>query len=439
MVHLVRNSVGWAVGQIVMLLVLWMAIFAIPAMFLLESALGPQTISAWWWAAVGGGLLLCWAVHSRAAWRRLYDRSPQIEVHPTFLRATQLQDDILWKNVRHIEWRAVRSGGMISDSGLVLEVADKGSVWLDLVGLDTEGPQLETLAYDALMADVKRRRAGEPFDPAQEATAPREPVPTQRDGAEDLGEQVERFGPGADGLFLLCFGTAGLLGVSALVLSSHLKHPEEPIAGVLIPLIATSLLLWLPMIVFGVKFICVRLVLHRKGLQFVGLWGCHTLRYSDIHRTTTVTSDGRPTSFELMLHDSQVVKLRFLKDIGAAGQRLDELRRQAGHAEKVDDSRVGQQFLSPSGDEQVVAAPTRPAEDPIESNGGQPMRSLVFVLALIAGCAALYFGFHQMIGKAPFPFAEPDAAKAMGGLCTVAFLACALIAGRMGKRPDTDS
>ena len=40
----------------------------------------------------------------------------------------------------------------------------------------------------------------------------------------------------------------------------------------------------------------------------------------------------------------------------------------------------------------------------------------------------MYFGYHEMIGKAPFPFTDQSAATFFGGICIIAMLLCILAA-----------
>src|SRR5215203_4485691 len=113
MVHEVRYSFWVALGWLGLYLMLW-----VPGSFLVVGLVGgPLGIiapwiavvlrdpPAWLLASLGGFSVLGWVVHSRRYLRHLFDRSPQIELHPTFLRAKQIGDDILWKEVEEIKGR----------------------------------------------------------------------------------------------------------------------------------------------------------------------------------------------------------------------------------------------------------------------------------------------------------------------------------------------
>ena len=240
MVHQIRNSVKYALGQMGMRALPWGAFFLLPPLIIfLVSFTPPYELSPPWWfyAAAGGIFLLCWGVHSRRAWMSLFDRSPKIELHATFLRARELDRDILWKDVWKIEWQATWGTRSAPESYLFLSLdGKKRRVPLDLIGLDMEGARLELLASDLRATDAERRLAGEALDAATEVAPAPEPVRTKGHSADELGEEVERFGPGAGGpVFFICFGAVGLLAGVAFSLYVYLVHPEGwPIA--LIPL-----------------------------------------------------------------------------------------------------------------------------------------------------------------------------------------------------------
>ena len=167
----------------------------------------------------------------------------------------------------------------------------KRRVPLDLIGLDMEGARLELLASDLRATDAERRLAGEALDAATEVAPAPEPVRTKGHSADELGEEVERFGPGAGGpVFFICFGAVGLLAGVAFSLYVYLVHPEGwPIA--LIPL-GFGALWGLALIAPSVKWSRAHLVLCQYGMRYVGgsRGGRGTLRYADIRRTAVVVT-----------------------------------------------------------------------------------------------------------------------------------------------------
>ena len=195
-----------------------------------------------------------------------------------------------------------------------------------------EGPRLSLLASDLRETDVERRRRGEEYDEAKEvATAP---VLTKGHSADELGEEVERFGPGIAGpVAAICIGIIGLLGFAAMSLFVYFMHPEtQSGAAAVIPL-GFGVLWGLGFIRPGVKGLRVRLVLCQYGMRFVGMKGRPwTLRYGDIRRTSVFTlrvgvGEARPSSILPLLRDGQAAGLVYLKEIAAARQRIEDLRR----------------------------------------------------------------------------------------------------------------
>ena len=70
MVHQIRNSVKYALGQMGMGALPWGAFFLLPPLIIfLVSFTPPYELSPPWWfyAAAGGIFLLCWGVHSQRA------------------------------------------------------------------------------------------------------------------------------------------------------------------------------------------------------------------------------------------------------------------------------------------------------------------------------------------------------------------------------------
>jgi hypothetical protein len=66
------------------------------------------------------------------------------------------------------------------------------------------------------------------------------------------------------------------------------------------------------------------------------------------------------------------------------------------------------------------------------------MRIVGRVMGVLGGLALMYFGFHQMIGKLPFPFTTQEAARGVAGLCTIMMLLGLLLISRSRKKfPDT--
>jgi hypothetical protein len=330
MVHQVRYGIWAALAWIGAYLMLWAVLSMLPVMGLLLEKKSP-----WGWAVLGG-VLVGWVVHSRRYWSRLFDRSPQIELYPTFLRAKQLDNDIPWKEVQDIRGSRYGTGLDPGRERLDLTLVGGKHVELDLAALDLGMEKLHRLACDAWQADAQRGQAGAELDAAQEAAPPPAPVATTGRGAGELGEEIEGFGPRGGGVTLIVVGVAVLLGTIGFAL-----WLDPPINKTPLRLIFCGMgsAFGIPLILRGVKIGRARLVLCQNGLIYVGLFRRYTVRYGDILRTSVLSvssaSDpqSKPVTLELILRDGQVVKLTDLKDIGAAAHQIDELRGTARRAD----------------------------------------------------------------------------------------------------------
>ena len=80
-----------------------------------------------------------------------------------------------------------------------------------------------------------------------------------------------------------------------------------------------------------------------------------------------------------------------------------------------------------------------PQQEPI--NLGRGLMLIVGrVMGVLGGLGLMYFGFHQMTGKLPFPFTAQVGAKGMAGLCTIVMgLGYILISRSSKKSPDSDA
>lgn len=126
-------------------LVWWCVIPTSVVVAIYLGAVWPPGGPPWWWwprvPAVVGSVLLSLLGCAFIFRRRMFDRSPQLELYTDFLRAKQIGDvDILWANVRGI--RAFDRIGGAEEIGmntrnrlLVLDVEGMGAVELNLDGL----------------------------------------------------------------------------------------------------------------------------------------------------------------------------------------------------------------------------------------------------------------------------------------------------------------
>jgi hypothetical protein len=336
MVHKVRYSVGVALIWTWAYLMLWL-LLSFVAGGLLWGLLNwlAGKMPDWVGLAIMAGVgLLGWVLHSRRYWSRLFDRSPQIELHPTFLRAKQLDKDIFWNEVQNI--RGSQSGSGWDQGAKVLELSLVGGrrVELDLAALATSMERLYRLACDAREADAQRRQAGAAIDAAQEAPPPPAPVATTGHGAGELGEEIERFGPRGGGVFCIVAGAIFFIGMTgfAFWLDPTIRTPVVPMMS------GMGSIAYVALFLQGLKILRAHLVLRQNGLTYVGLFRSYTVRYGDIQRTSTLSrrsGGSTEVTIELILRDGQVIKLSGFKDGAAAGQRTEALRSAAGRHDQL--------------------------------------------------------------------------------------------------------
>jgi hypothetical protein len=337
MVHQVRFGIWAALAWIGAYLLLW----SLPGLF----AFGLLLTSLPWGCAALIGLMLGWVVHSRSYWSRLFNRSPQIELHPAFLRAKQLDYDILWKEVQDIRGSRYGTGLDPGCHRLHLTLVGGKCVELDLAAMDLGMEKLHRLACDAWQADAQRRQAGAALDAGHEAAPPPAPVATTGQGPGDLGEEIEGFGPRGGGVTLIVGGVAFLLGTSAFAfwLDPTIQTPVVPMMG------GMGAIAFVALFLQGLKILRARLVLRQNGLTYVGLFRSYTVRYGDIQRMSVLSvrkAGLTEVTIELILRDGQVVKLSGLADGATAGQRIESLRSAADRHDR------------PLGAEQSTAAGT---------------------------------------------------------------------------------
>jgi hypothetical protein len=160
---------------------------------------------------------------------------------------------------------------------------------------------------------------------AAQAAPPSEAVRTQGAGAEELGDEIERFTTGARGDVQVCVGTA--LAVGAAVLSGAFLMNGGPDVNRFRVIFIGGFICFFGVLLIVAGFLLRRvcLVLHRNGLVYVVGWGRHTLQYADIRRVNVVSTDGVPSVIALTLRDNKVMSLSQFKNIAGAAQRIEEL------------------------------------------------------------------------------------------------------------------
>lgn len=104
-------------------------------------------------AGVLGFVSLACLIHARRYWMRLFDRRPQIEIHPGFLRARQWGDvDLLWRSVRNIRGQTQSIGSDVIDASIFLKVEGRDELELDTTGLDQSTERILETAIAAWRA-----------------------------------------------------------------------------------------------------------------------------------------------------------------------------------------------------------------------------------------------------------------------------------------------
>jgi hypothetical protein len=145
----------FAIVRVLYSFLFWGVVFLLPGLMLWMASLdkpGKYTD-----AIVGllGVFGLIWTVHSRRYWFRLFDRSPQVEFFPGFIRARQWGDvDVLWKSIVNIRGRTQAIGTDVIDAAVFLEVTGRGEIELDTTGLDRPTEDI----FEAAVALWNRQR-----------------------------------------------------------------------------------------------------------------------------------------------------------------------------------------------------------------------------------------------------------------------------------------
>ena len=338
MIYRVRYSVWIALGWIALYLIAWIlgffVVLAVIAGVLgnLVPSLAPVLRDPPAWAmvifGVIGALGSLW--HAGRYWQRLLDRSVQIEVHPTFLRARQLDHDILWREVVQIGGEQRGIGSDEGSNRLYLDLADGRRIVLDLVGMTMGMQRLYRLAGEARDADQVRRSNGQSLEDTSETKPPR-PTRTHGHTPAELGEEVARFGAsGYTGLIV--FGLAAPLALFVLgMIFDLLQGSPTPSGGALVIAFVGSLL-GVPMLLIGLSIMPVRLILYRNGLAYRGQLRSFTVLYGDIRHINetsiraTGESDFLLTSVDLILRDGRTVRLQHLRDLAAVSRQVNVLR-----------------------------------------------------------------------------------------------------------------
>ena len=272
---------------------------------------------AWWTVGViGVGMTLscCWLVYVRKLLRRLFDRSPQLELHSGYLRAKQLGDtDVLWTEIREINaYEAFGTGITLSDghtATLILEIEDRGTVELNLRWLKCNPMQVRGFAEDLRLAKVTRRCEEEKNQDKS------------LDPQLSLGDELSRYGPDRSEIIgeLVCCGLFILIFVAVptyVGLSANL-----PVALMLCPVGLAGGGWW--------TWSCVRrhrnnwpqLILFQHGLEHFDSSGSRRkVSYANVRDVSLFL--GRGQSVHLRLDDGTTLPIRGLRSAEQAARQL---------------------------------------------------------------------------------------------------------------------
>jgi hypothetical protein len=160
---------------------------------------------------------------------------------------------------------------------------------------------------------------------------PPRPVRTHGHTAAELGEEVARFGATGHTALIL-FGAGSTLALFALGMTFDLVQGMPTPSGGAIVVGSVGALLGVPLILFGLTILPVRLVLCRNGLTYRGAFGSRSVLFANILRVSVLSTtapgedQSTPQSLELMLVDGQTLRLNYLQDLGVAAHRIEEGR-----------------------------------------------------------------------------------------------------------------
>lgn len=290
-VHYYRFDAGAILVRLLMSLVIWGTVLCLP--IAVVWAVRPS-MSAWWIPAAASPGILIWLIYTRQAWRRVLDRAPQLELHPGFLRAKQLNGrDIPWASV------VVMEASSAAGVGVTLESADREVLALYPNGGRRIELDVRWLGYSAaeIFRQAEQVRSGALVVASRGARGATLPNLADIELAE-LGDEIRRFGPylrvrgiTVAGL-LIGLAVALLFLVMGVIVGLLTKDPIALMIFGLLPLAAG--LIWAVVWYFlrdrPEKRTAMLLTLHHAGLAYdPGSGKTSYLRYLDIRGVTIST------------------------------------------------------------------------------------------------------------------------------------------------------
>jgi len=144
----------FAINRVAYSVVVWAGLFLMPGMMLWMASLNKPGRVILVFAGFIGLVAVCAAVHSRKYWKRLSDRTPQLEIRREYLRAAQLGDQVIpWREV--LELRGADEPYQNDASALTL-ITTRGTITIYIAGLDTSVYTISDQAQAAALASRVR-------------------------------------------------------------------------------------------------------------------------------------------------------------------------------------------------------------------------------------------------------------------------------------------
>ncbi|MFO0978272.1 MAG: hypothetical protein U0996_17840 [Planctomycetaceae bacterium] len=282
--------------------------------------------SPWAWVVCGVNIA-GWLVTSRRHLARLIDRSPQLELHPNFIRSKQFANDIPWSQVRDITGRQSGAGLDQGSAEIQFHLTDGTTATLDLSTLNVGMERLYAISLQMLEANARLRDSG--------TVAAVDSGSSLNNGsdADDLGREIAVYTSGATPIVSLLCGIGLLIAIATRGIIADLNAQKGVPSTATVVLIVIGLVVSLPLIIMGVLHMRVRLVLFQRGLTFVGPVKSHRLRYDDIQQVSalSIQSGGNSAlTVQLIPRNGSAIKLSGISGCESALAKITELRSARG-------------------------------------------------------------------------------------------------------------
>lgn len=285
-----RFDIGSILTRLLMSLVMWGLIAGLPLVVVWAVSVRRPV----WLYPAAAAILVVWLVYTRRHWARIFDRSPQLVLDSSGVRARQLGNAAIpWANIIAIQAQEAHGVGIMLDSAeralLILTLANGNRHELDVRWLGHSPGQILKLADEL--------RSGSLYGTANDLTAqdsmPAAPVA--------LGEELRRYGPysiprgfSVAALIIGLAIAAGIVvGAAAVALATSDVVIVAVFGGIGLVAAVAWTLFWRWDRAQTKGSGTALLVLHRDGLSWdIGAGPPATVPYASIRGVTLATTGG---------------------------------------------------------------------------------------------------------------------------------------------------